>query len=120
MKAQIAAGFSADNIRERAVQGPRLQGAPSSLYSNLLNGSFVLFSSTRLFTYLPTTWAIHSSGDSTQHSLWTWLAWVCSNASMAAWLYENNGRRFNKAIAVVAGNAAMCLATSLVIVIYRL
>ena len=85
----------------------------------MLNWAFVLFSSTRLLTYLPTLWAIHSSGNSDQHSLLTWLAWVGSNASMAAWLYENNSRRLNKAVAVVCGNAVMCLATCLVILFYR-
>jgi len=83
---------------------------PLSVYASLLNWTFAVFSSTRLLTYLPTLWAIHASGDSTQHSLLTWLAWVGSNASMAAWLYENNGRRVNQAIAVTARNAVMCLA----------
>ena len=90
-----------------------------SLYLELLNWAFALFRSTRFFTYLPTLFAIHHSGDSSQHSLWTWFAWVGSNAAMAAWLYENNARRVNKAILVTAGNALMCLATCALIVWYR-
>ena len=90
-----------------------------SLYSFLVNWSFALFSSTRLLTYLPTFWAIYTSGDSAQHSLLTWLAWVGSNVTMSAWLYENNGRRVNKAIAVTAGNSVMCLLACALIVAYR-
>ena len=76
-------------------------------------------SSTRLLTYLPTLWAIRASGSSDQHSLLTWFARVGSNASMAMWLYEHNGRRYNKAVVVVCGNAVMCLAIGPVIVLYR-
>ena len=90
-----------------------------SVYLCLLNWAFALFSSTRLLTYLPTLWAIHTSGDSSQHSLLTWLAWLGSNATMAAWLYENNNRRVNKVIAVTCGNAVMCLLTSAVVLVYR-
>ena len=39
---------------------------------------------------------------------------------MAAWLYENNGRRMNAAIAVNIGNASMCLATAALIIQYRI
>ncbi len=90
-----------------------------SVYSSLLNWAFALFSSTRLLTYLPTLWAIHTSGDSSQHSLLTWLTWLGSHATMAAWLYENNGRRVNKVITVTCGNAVMCLLTSVLILVYR-
>lgn len=92
---------------------------PGSAYLTGLNWAFALFSSTRLLTYLPTLWAIQASGDSRQHSLLTWLAWVASNATMAAWLFEHNGRRWNKAIVVTAGNAVMCGAACLLIVHYR-
>ncbi len=88
-------------------------------YLTLLNWAFAVFSSTRLLTYLPTLWAIHSSGDSRQHSLLTWIAWVASNATMAAWLFEHNGWRINKAIVVPAGNAVMCRAACVLIVCYR-
>ena len=92
---------------------------PRWAYLTLLNWAFALFSSTRLLTYLPTLWAIHTSADSSQHSLLTWSAWVASNATMAAWLFEHNGRRWNKAIVVTAGNAVMCGAACLLIVYYR-
>ena len=109
------------HIAGLTVEDPRGRGGrpAGTAYLHLLNWSFALFSSTRLLTYLPTLWAIHASGDSSQHSLLTWLAWVGSNLSMAAWLYEQNGRRCNKAIAVVGGNALMCIATCGVILAYR-
>jgi hypothetical protein len=89
-------------------------------YLRCLALSFAFFSSIRTLTYLPTIWAIHASGDSSQHSLWTWIAWVGANGSMAAWLYENNERQFNPASVVSVGNAVMCLATCLAILCYRI
>lgn len=103
-------------------EAPRAMHAPAprpSLYLELLNWAFAPFSSTRFFTYLPTLFAIHHSGDSSQHSLWAWFAWVGSNAAMAAWLYEHNAWRVNKAILVTAGNVVMCLATCALIIWYR-
>jgi len=88
-------------------------------YLRGLTIAFTAFSSIRILTYLPTIWAIHVSGDSSQHSLWTWVAWVGANGTMAAWLYESNGQRCNSAIAVSVGNALMCLATCLTIAYYR-
>jgi hypothetical protein len=88
-------------------------------YLRLLVMAFTLFNSIRLITYVPTILAIHASGDSGQYSLWTWTMWIGANATMAAWLYENNGRRLDAASAMNAGNALMCAATSLTIVYYR-
>ena len=119
MTTQIAAGSCAKRIEGPPSPPANAPGATNSLHMQLLNWTFILFSSTRLLTYLPTLWAIHTSGNSSQHSLWTWMAWVGSNLSMAAWLYEHNGRQFNKAAAVVCGNAVMCLSTCLVILLYR-
>lgn len=62
---------------------------------------------------------IHASGRSDQHSLLTWGLWVGSNLSMAAWLYEDNGRRCNKAVFVVVGNALMCIVTCCMILVHR-
>jgi hypothetical protein len=90
-----------------------------SNYLRLVNACFVLFSSTRLLTYLPTLWAIHSSANSSQHSLLTWCVWVGSNLSMAAWVYEHNGRCLNRAVVVTLGNAVMCVITCLFIFAYR-
>ena len=39
---------------------------------------------------------------------------------MALWLYEQNGRRCNRAVAVNTGNATMCLATAVLVAAYRL
>ena len=93
--------------------------ARRALYLKLLNWCFAGFNSTRIVTYVPTMWAIHMSGDSSQHSMLTWLAWVGANSSMAAWLYEHNGQRFDKAVAVNVGNALMCLLTCALIAWYR-
>ena len=94
--------------------------APASrAYLVALTWLFTLFNSVRVLAYLPTLLAIFTSGDSSQHSLLTWVTWVGANATMAAWLYEHNGRRLNRAIAVSACNALMCLATSILIVAYR-
>lgn len=84
-----------------------------------LGWAFTLFNSVRVFSYLPTLWAIHASGDSSQHSLITWLTWLGANVTMALWLYEHNGRRRNRAVWVNVGNAAMCLCTALLIAWHR-
>ncbi len=91
-----------------------------TLYRTLLTWAFTLFNSVRVVSYLPTLWAIYTSGNSSQHSLWTWLTWFGANATMAAWLYENQGRRCNAAIAVNIGNATMCFVTAMLIVLYRM
>jgi hypothetical protein len=85
----------------------------------LLSWAFTLFNSVRMLAYLPTTWAIYTTGDSSQHSLWTWCTWLGANATMAAWLHENNGHRIDKAVLVNTGNAAMCFLTVLVILQHR-
>jgi hypothetical protein len=90
-----------------------------SHYLTVLNWTFTAFNSIRILTYVPSIWAIVASGQSRQHSLLTWLSWLGANASMALWLYENNGRRCNKVIAASVGNAFMCAATCVVIVAYR-
>ncbi len=114
-----AARLASDAASEVALKD---RGRPpaGSVYRTLLGWAFALFSSVRVLTYLPTLWAIHASADSSQYSLWTWLTWTCSNATMAAWLYENEGRRCNAAIAVCIGNSTMCLFTSALIAFYRL
>ena len=89
------------------------------LYLGLLTWAFTIFNSVRIASYLPTLWAIEASGNSSQHSLWTWATWVGANATMAAWLYEHNGRTVNRAVAVNVGNAAMCLVTVVLIVWHR-
>jgi hypothetical protein len=104
---------------KREAPSKRSRGDLRSRYLFVLNAAFVLFNSTRLLTYLPTMWAVHVSGNSSQHSLLTWIAWAGANASMAGWVYENNGQRVNKLVIVSLGNATMCLAMCVLIGIYR-
>lgn len=92
--------------------------APST-YLAVLTWLFTLFNSVRVLAYLPTLVAIFTSGDSSQHSLLTWVTWIGANATMAAWLYEHNGRHLNRAIAVNLCNTVMCLTISALIVAYR-
>jgi hypothetical protein len=88
-------------------------------YLLVLTWAFTLFSSARLVSYLPTLWAICASGDSSQHSLWTWGTWLGSNLTMALWLHEQHGRQWTRAAAVSLVNAAMCAATITVILVFR-
>ena len=94
-------------------------GAPGSLRLRLLTWAFTFFNSVRIVTYLPTIWAIHQSGQSSQHSLFTWLTWLGANATMAAWLHQEAGGRMTKAALVNIGNASMCMVTVVVILWYR-
>jgi hypothetical protein len=93
---------------------------PRQRYLQLLTWAFTLFNGVRVVTYLPTLWAIHASGDSSQHSLVTWITWTGANLTMAAWLYEQNGQRVNRAVMVNTGNAVMCAACTALITYYRL
>lgn len=88
-------------------------------YLLVLTWAFTLFSSARLVSYLPTLAVIAASGDSSQHSLWTWGTWLGSNLTMALWLHEQHGRRWTKAAMVSAVNAAMCAATFTLVAVYR-
>ena len=108
------------NAEPEPPADPCLPPAGRRLYLKLLTWAFTLFNTVRVAAYLPTMWAIHSSGDSSQHSLWTWLTWLGANATMAAWLHEHNGRRMNRAVAVNIGNASMCCAMVALIVTHRL
>jgi hypothetical protein len=95
-------------------------GSPSrATYLRGLAWAFTLFNSVRVAAYLPTMWAICQSGDSSQHSLWTWCTWVGANATMAAWLYETHDRRIDRVVMVNAGNAAMCAAVVVLILAQR-
>jgi hypothetical protein len=88
-------------------------------YLRVLTWAFMLLTAARLVAYLPTAWAIVQTRDSSQHSLWTWLIWVGANLTMAAWLYEHNGHRIDKAIGVSLANAAACGLTVGVILWFR-
>lgn len=105
------------------VAHPSRAGSPEtahSMYLAALGAAFALFNSARVLAYLPTMWAVMATGDSSQHSLWAWFTLLGGNATMAVWLWENNGRRCNAAIAASVGNSLMCLAIVVVIAWTRL
>jgi hypothetical protein len=81
--------------------------------------AFTLMNSARVLSYLPTMWAIVQNGDSSQHSLWTWGTWLGANLTMAAWLYESNGDRLNRAAGVCLVNAGMCTTMAAIILWFR-
>lgn len=93
---------------------------PPSRYLVVLGTAFALFGSLRVVSYLPTLLAIIESGDSQQHSLWTWGLWLGSNLTMALWLREQHGGRWTSAAVLSGVNAAMCAATVTVILAFRL
>jgi hypothetical protein len=100
-----------------SIQAPLTVGRP--VYLAVLTWAFTLFNSLRAVSYLPTMWAIQASGESSQHSLWTWCTWLGANVTMAAWLYEQNGQRLGRAVIVNIGNATMCAVTVALIVAHR-
>jgi hypothetical protein len=123
-----AAPMSAATVPNRGTEAPAAMSGPvpaalptrqRGLYLQWLTWSFTLFNSARLFCYLPTIWAIHVSGDSSQHSLWTWGTFLGANITMAAWLYEKDDRRVTRAMLVNVSNAAMCAATVTLILAAR-
>jgi hypothetical protein len=87
---------------------------------SLLDWAFTGFNSLRVFAYLPTLWAIHTSAGSGQHSLWTWCIWFAANLTMALWLARRDGWRLSFAAVVNGANAVMCAAGVALIVWYRL
>jgi hypothetical protein len=96
-----------------ACELPQLAGRAKATghagYLLLLSWAFALVNASRMVAYLPTLAAIQASGDSSQHSLWTW----------GTWLYEQAGRRANRGAAVNLGNALMCVAAVELIAHYR-
>jgi hypothetical protein len=116
---QIHQRRTAQPATRRAASGIGTIGATRAAYLKTLAFAFALFNSVRVVAYLPTIWAIQQTGDASQHSIWTWLTWAGANATMAAWLYEENGQRANRAVIVSSCNASMCIATTALIVFYR-
>lgn len=124
-----AAPMRAASMQDSSAETPATAPGPvpaalparqRGIYLQWLTWSFTLFNTARLFCYLPTIWAIHVSGDSSQHSLWTWGTFLGANATMAAWLYEKDDRRVTRAMLVNVSNAAMCAATVTLILAARL
>src|SRR5688572_26480934 len=64
---------------------------PRGTYLRLLTWAFTFFNSVRILAYMPTIWTLAQSGDSSQHSLWTWGTWFFANVTMGLWLIERNG-----------------------------
>jgi uncharacterized RDD family membrane protein YckC len=112
---QLATPAPADTPTPASASLPGARRA----YLALLTWAFTLFSALRAVSYLPTMWAIQVSGDSSQHSLWTWCTWLGANLTMAAWLYENSGQRLGRAVLVNLGNATMCGVTVMLIAAHR-
>ena len=104
----------------RPLRAPRPHLYTRAVYLRVLTWAFTLFSSLRVVSYLPAMAAIWQQGDSSQHSLLTWCTWLGANLTMAAWLHEHNGQRFNTAVRVNLINAAMCAATVALITWCRL
>jgi hypothetical protein len=104
----------------RPLHAPRPALLRREHYLLALTWAFTFFNSMRVLSYLPTLWLIVEQQNSSQHSLLTWLTWLGANLTMAGWLHEHNGRRFNRAVWVNLANATMCTLTVAVIVYYRL
>ncbi|MBX3636237.1 MAG: hypothetical protein KF683_12780 [Rubrivivax sp.] len=104
----------------RPLAAPRPVLITRERYLVALTRAFTFFSAVRMLSYLPTLWAMWQAQDSSQHSLLTWLTWTGANLTMAAWLHEHNGRRSNRAVVVNLVNAAMCVATTGLIMFFRL
>lgn len=114
------------NVR-RPLKLPAAGGRPvparaapsSSRYLQVLTLAFTAFSFLRVVSYMPAMLAIWQQGDSSQHSLLTWVIWTGSNLTMCAWLFEQNGRRMNGASWVCLANTAMCASTLALVLAFR-
>lgn len=104
---------------DATAAGPSFRMSRST-YLATLGALFALFNSVRMLAYLPTIWAVAASGDSSQHSVWTWLTFLGGNATMAVWLWEQNHRHVTGPALASAGNALMCAAIVTVIAWTRL
>lgn len=89
------------------------------MYQKFLKTATNIFGSIRVFTYVPTIMTLVASANSSQYSLWTWIAWLMANATMSASIFENNGRKFDNLVLVNIGNTFMCLLTIAFIAYYR-
>ena len=109
-----------DQGSQRGRDGRAAASRTLERYRTALTWAFTFFSTIRMVSYLPTMWALWQSGDSSQHSLWTWCTWLGANLTMSLWLIDRNGAQVDRAAAVNLGNAAMCLAVIVLIVAQRL
>jgi len=92
-------------------------GAKTS--ADALTIAFHAFATLRVVAYLPTAWSIAASGDSAQHSLFTWLVFAGANATLAIRLWRESGRRVGACVAVSSVNTLMCLLLAALIGWYR-
>ncbi len=102
-----------------AAAGPAPSRPTPSRYLRLLTLAFTVFSFLRVVSYLPAMLAIWQQGDSSQHSVLTWLIWTGSNLTMCAWLFEQNGRRMNGASWVCLANTSMCACSLALVLAFR-
>jgi hypothetical protein len=103
-------------MRQMTTASTQAQTLPAqSFYLSVLTWSFTLFNLGRTIAYVPTMWAVLISGDSTQHSLLTWCTWVGANITMTCWLFEQAGRRVDRAVLLNLCNTTMCMATLVII-----
>jgi hypothetical protein len=93
--------------------------SPRALYLAALGWAVTSLGSVRLVSHLPTLWAVHACGDSSQHALTTWFTWAAANAAMAGCVYQQRGRPADYAVVINACNAVMCLLTASLITAYR-
>lgn len=77
---------------------------------------FCLFNFGEVFTYLPIIKKLskpNCTGDG--QSIWTWLAWSCANATLAAHLYVVAGYRMNDLVWLSLANLSMCILCAVLI-----
>lgn len=87
-------------------------------YLHLLTWAFTLFNQVRVAAYVPTVWAIHQIGNSTQQSLWTWLTWLGPTPRwQPGYMSTKDSGRTKRWQSL--GNAAMRLLTTVITVVYR-
>ncbi len=107
-------------MRQTCPPVPGNSGPAARLsWRRLCEAAFVLSNGARLLAYVPTLWAIHASGNSGQHSLWTWTTWLVSNITMAWWLCDRRPGPPDRAALVSVGNAVMCSLAVVLILWYR-
>jgi hypothetical protein len=90
-----------------------------SSYGLFLSWALTLSNTLRVAAYVPTLRAVCLAGDSSQCSIWTWIALAGSNLAMAAWCFEECGRRLNAMVVTNLANVGLCLGTISVIAWYR-
>jgi hypothetical protein len=106
----------------RALPAAAAAAPAGQVWRRLLETAFLLCNGARVLAYLPTLWAIHASGDTSQHSLWTWGTWMMANLTMGLWLFERDrgcGGRLDRAVLISVMNGVMCLSAVLLILWLR-